>query len=436
MMDEQLKRINANFKAMKGFIIYALFLSFLSITIKLFLYRNFYIILFINEIFFCLVSASLLILLLLRQKRNSAVRNNYLLLKNSIKGTILIAVFVYALSAFLILKYGPAQLVIDPLLYTNVFIILLIGGAIFFIQSNQTSFHNPQLLLNKKDYVKNVLEESVYLILLFVVALIFTQLLNFGFNHLGNISTLNISLIIIVVNILSHFIFYSVYEWRLAREKESITNKTNGIVSKTLIVFVALYAAFALIKDINHIIFTLRTPNVPLFVTIIHKLDLLIFFYTTMLMILVIFSLRKSLNKTYSHTKNLVNGAVTIWLIKLVNNGLVRINHELLNLLTNYQTTHAIINQILSSLTLVFNLALLIFGLLIISKNTFPNLKLWLILAIVQVINFVFNFSLPLWGDINPGIKLYVNLALTILKLLFVGLIINRYQKRSLIKSY
>lgn len=434
MMDEQIKRSTSNWKAMKSLLIYAVIISFLSLALKITLYSISYFSLFILELLLILFSGTVLIILGVLQKKNIALENSYLLLKNSIKGMIISSVFVYALTAFFLIKYGPAQFEINPRIYTNVFIILLIGGAIFFIRRNQTTLLPPALLLNKKGYIKRIFENCIYLTLLFIVAIIFTSLFNFSFFHIENINYLNISLLIILVNILCHYFIYSVYEWRLSIEKDSLKNNKNGIVSKTLIVFVTVYAGFALIKDLNHIIFTLRTPNIPTFVNLIYELDLLIFFYTTMLMIFVIFSLRKSLNNTYPTTEKLVNSAVTIWLIKLVNNGVVRINHELLNTISNYQTAHDVINQILTSVALVFNLTLLILGLFIISKNKFPNLKLWLSLAVIQVINFAFNITLPFWGEIQPGIKLYVNFALTILKLVFVILIINRYQNRPMVE--
>ncbi len=428
IIDAQLKRVNANVKAIKEFVIYALFLALLSSAIKALIYDSFYFTLFIGELLLCLVGCLFFVVLYVRQRRNNNVLSNYLVLKSIITLTSISAIFVYALTAFITLKHGPDEFKIAPLLYTNVFILLLSAGAIFATLSNETSLHRPQLLLCKKDYINVIVKNSLYLVLLLGGAILFSLLLNIIFFRLENITFVIVALSTLFANVLIHYIAYSLYEWRRAREIESIENNKNGIVSKTLIIFVAFYAVFALIKDLSHIIFTLLTPNVHSFILLIRDFELLIFVYTTMLMIFVIFSVRKSLNNAYPRTTKFVNIAVTIWSIKLVNNGIMRINHELLNVISNYENTHAIINQTLSSIALVFNLALLISGLLIISKNTFPHLKLWLLLASVQVFNFAFNMSLPLWGDVHPGINLYTNFVLTIFKLLFVFLIIYRYQ--------
>ena len=237
-------------------------------------------------------------------------------------------------------------------------------------------------------------------------------------------------------NTLIHYYTYTLYQY-LRRKDEALhkDNKTS-IVGQTLLLFVALYTVFALIKDFNHLLYVgLSGPSLPLFVIQIKALDLFFFIYATLFITLVIFSLKFSLNKAYPQTKVFVNSAVIIWLIKIVNNILQRINNHLLSTLTISTSNHAAINSVLTIISLVFNISLLLLGLLIIFKNKFPNLKLWLSLAIVQVINFVLNFVFSLIAKepvtfFNQEItRLSVNFCLTIAKLVFVFLIIIQYQK-------
>lgn len=237
-------------------------------------------------------------------------------------------------------------------------------------------------------------------------------------------------LILFNVNAGGHYLFHELFKKRRSRDIVNKENNTTGIVSLTLLVVVAFYAVIISVKEITALL--ILTNRISFIVYKLHSFDLLFFVYATTLMIVLIYSVRESLNKVYPKTKEVVNMAALIWLVKLLNNVALRIVNHLfsvygpLSVLISMQGT-------LSVVALIFNLSLLVCGLIIIFKNKFPYGKLWLGLAVVQVINFAINLLLPFYQSVSAlrvlELLTLINIALLYAKLFFVFLIILAYEK-------
>ncbi len=438
-MDEY-SRVTAHYKIIKHFILYVLIVSLLSAVLKSILNKGISLLLISVELFLFLSASFVLLFSTFRLKKGYSIAHEHIYLKNTVKYVSIPALALYVLVQFLLLKYPAHIFNIDPILYINVLVIMLLVGVLTLIVYYGVSLHHPTLFTARKKYIKFVIKVNSILFLLFSSALIFALLLNFVFNRFGHANNLISTLIILYFNVALHYSMYSIYEWRHQLDEANIIKKETGIVTKTLIVLVAIYSTFAVIKELNTLIYTVQSPNALPIINMIHNLDHFIFFYATTLITLVIFSVQKSLNSAYPRTIKLVNAAVIIWLVKIFVNVLVRVNDSLLFVLTDYSNAHGILTQTFTIISLCFNLTLLLCGLAIIFLNRFPALKLWGGLALVQIINFGFNFSMSLFRDVTKellisNIKLFTNFGLLIFKLFFVFLIIVVYQKPRVITN-
>lgn len=236
-------------------------------------------------------------------------------------------------------------------------------------------------------------------------------------------------MLFLLFNVILHTLFYVLYHRALKVDKKNSEHERFGIVGATVIVLVAVYTFIISVKDINNFLL-LFIPTNSIILTLAHY-DVIFFTYASLLMIVLVLSLGYSLNKVYPLTAKIVNIAVTLWLVKIFNNGLIRISDHLISL--NHTNVFIALSRVLNIVALCFNLALLCCGLLIFFKNKFPASKLWLGLVVVQVMNFALNMTLPRFtfpSDLSFNIVLQsVNLFLLYGKLLFVFLILFNYQK-------
>ncbi len=421
-MNHQSKK-NLNLSLCQSIIIFSVALALISLVAKLIIFKSF--IFFNNSLELLIIVSGVIIYLsdLLLKSRKISLSNKQII--TIFIPVIFVSSLFYILSKVYLLKNNVLPSTFSYSKYLNLMLALFLSGIIvlFLIFKNKVKTFST---------FKVTISLFSFFLFLILLTLVFDAVLA-GPKVKSPIIT---ALVFGFFNTLIHYYTYTLYQY-LRRKDEALhkDNKTS-IVGQTLLLFVALYTVFALIKDFNHLLYVgLSGPSLPLFVIQIKALDLFFFIYATLFITLVIFSLKFSLNKAYPQTKVFVNSAVIIWLIKIVNNILQRINNHLLSTLTISTSNHAAINSVLTIISLVFNISLLLLGLLIIFKNKFPNLKLWLSLAIVQVINFVLNFVFSLIAKepvtfFNQEItRLSVNFCLTIAKLVFVFLIIIQYQK-------
>lgn len=421
-MNHQSKK-NLNLSLCQSIIIFSVALALISLVAKLIIFKSF--IFFNNSLELLIIVSGVIIYLsdLLLKSRKISLSNKQII--TIFIPVIFVSSLFYILSKVYLLKNNVLPSTFSYSKYLNLMLALFLSGIIVLF-----------LIFKNKVKTFSTFKVTISLFSFFLFLILLTLVFDAVLAGPKVKSPIINALVFGFFNTLIHYYTYTLYQY-LRRKDEALhkDNKTS-IVGQTLLLFVALYTVFALIKDFNHLLYVgLSGPSLPLFVIQIKALDLFFFIYATLFITLVIFSLKFSLNKAYPQTKVFVNSAVIIWLIKIVNNILQRINNHLLSTLTISTSNHAAINSVLTIISLVFNISLLLLGLLIIFKNKFPNLKLWLSLAIVQVINFVLNFVFSLIAKepvtfFNQEItRLSVNFCLTIAKLVFVFLIIIQYQK-------
>lgn len=198
-------------------------------------------------------------------------------------------------------------------------------------------------------------------------------------------------------------------------------NKKNKlpIVTKPLVALVIIYASIITIQKLLELIF--RNQNSD-------NYQLLVFILTTLLITLIILSLRKSLNLKYANTYKVVNTAVIIWSLKIGFN----ITNQVINLVENIDfNLYQNLSKIIYNGSLILNISLLTCAIIFIIINKLENVRLWLLLAIVQVSNFIYNLVLvPTIFSNEILTNLIVNFILLVLKLLIVVIIVIIYSKK------
>lgn len=207
--------------------------------------------------------------------------------------------------------------------------------------------------------------------------------------------------------------------------KNSNVVRKEPLVTKCLVFLVIIYAIIITIQKLSEIVAIENN-----FFEYIKKVDLVIFTVTTLLIILIIISLKKSLNKKYPKTKQIIGNAVIIWSCKIVINV---INVIVTIFLSNNLAVYNGITLGLNVISLIFNITLLFFAVQFIIINKIEWLSLWIGLAIVQIVNFIYNLLVApfivLNNQENISLNLEVNFILMILKLMIIIIIVILYSR-------
>lgn len=404
-------------------LLFSVSLALISFITKLFLYDFF---IFLNnalELFIIIAGLTFFLISLFFKMKEKEINNSNIKVVFSL--LLICATLLYTFSKVYLLKNNLLIDAVSPSSYFNITLALFYSGLIIFF------------LIYKVDLrIYSHLKSFIFITFFFLLMLLFSFFFDFVLSGPSTIKDFTVTFIFGFFNTILHYGAFSFYLSLRKKDERAKNDSKLGIIPSTLILLVAFYTLFVLIKDFNHIFYVkLLGPFLPSLVLQIEEADLFFFIYATLFITLVIFTIKESLNKTYPTTKKIVNSAVIVWLIKIANNIVQRVNNNLVLKGVLSAEVHTSINSVLTIISLIFNISLLLCGLIIIFKNKFPKLNLWLGLGIVQVLNFIYNFIASLLAKGGDNIfttevtRLSVNFALTIAKLVFVFLILIAYQK-------
>lgn len=448
MKDERTIKVLGETK--KKFSIYVLVLSIIIIIIKVRLNKGFYIIDSLTEL---LALIGIIIAYITEPKEEGIdervennINNHY---NKAFKLIFPITLISYILSVILTIKFNiPVYL--SPNFFINSFLFVVFIGVIYLVRKHKIYLNDKFIDNNKSDYFFNVFAYIGIIFIITIAAVIISLILDLIIPGASSSIVLLIALGISFVNISIQYLIYSVYEYNHYKESIDINRGRIPIVTRNMFLFYGIYTFFSVIILILVILsyqyMIKQTEVLALIFLNKQTLEPILLINSSIISIVIVYSLKHSLLRLKNHSKKLINFLVRISLIYIIYSTL---NSVFQPIIINYinrliEPPHfdflSNISMGLTIISFIMSLIISITGLVYIFKYKLPYRGVFIILLVISIFNIYFNFwysnNLTTKPIITIRNRTIINMAINLIVSLLYFIIINKYRKSYEIIEY